>query len=315
MTTSEPTTGGLPNIVVLGVPRTGTTLLRRLLDSHPDICCPGETFLLTSAARFLRPDHVSGGIEYGLASGLSAAGVPRARTIAALRAFVEGFFREIADRAGKPRWASKTAIDSFYLPEIEQLMAGHARFVCVVRHGLDTALSLDDLCRANEVFIREIHEFIVREPRPLVAFAQLWAQRTAALLEFAGRHASDSILLRYEDLVSRPEDTLARLGAFLGLQPGALVVASLGRDAPSGLGDWKSFGRTGVDEGSVGRWKSISAAALHDLAPIVNPVLARAGYPTVEAGGAPDPDQAMRRYEMSLAMKAKLSRAGEPDRG
>jgi protein-tyrosine sulfotransferase len=33
-------------VVVLGFPRSGTTLLRRLLESHHDLCCPPETHLL-----------------------------------------------------------------------------------------------------------------------------------------------------------------------------------------------------------------------------------------------------------------------------
>lgn len=311
MTTSDPTPA--PGIVVLGVPRSGTTLLRRLLDGHPDICCPGETFLLTSAARFLRPDHVSDGIEYGVLAGLAAAGLPRDQSVGALRELVENCFRRIAARAGKPRWASKTAIDSCYLPEIEQLLAGRARFVCIVRHGLDTALSLVDLCAANEVYIRELHEYIVREPRPLVAFARFWADVTSSLLDFSGRHGADSILLRYEDLVTRPEVALERLADFLGLARGSLTVSSLDRDSPSGLGDWKSYGKAGIDAESVGRFRTLHAASLCQLAPIVNPVLLRAGYGAVDAGAQPDPDRALRRYEISLAMQAKRARSGDTD--
>lgn len=298
-----------PGIVVLGVPRTGTTLLRRLLNGHPEICCPGETFLLTSAARFLRPDFVSDGIEYGVLGGLAAAGLPREQALAALRALVEDCFRRIAARAGKPRWASKTAVDAFYLPEIEQLMAGHARFVCIVRHGLDTALSVKDLCDANEVYIREIHAYVARNPRPLVAFAQLWADVTGALLDLAERRPSDAILLRYEDLVSQPEATLDRLAGFLGLAPGSLAARTLAEDAPSGLGDWKTYGKPGIEQSSVGRWRTLGAATLGMLAPIVNSVHARAGYEPVVAGPPPDPDQAMRRYEITMGLQAKRSRA------
>ena len=48
-------------VIILGCPRSGTTLLRRLLDSHPDLSCPGETFLFRGAARFLKEDTISGG--------------------------------------------------------------------------------------------------------------------------------------------------------------------------------------------------------------------------------------------------------------
>ncbi|MCA9663328.1 MAG: sulfotransferase, partial [Myxococcales bacterium] len=36
--------GRSPGIIVLGAPRSGTTLLRRLLDAHPNIACPPETY-------------------------------------------------------------------------------------------------------------------------------------------------------------------------------------------------------------------------------------------------------------------------------
>jgi protein-tyrosine sulfotransferase len=308
MTTSS------PGIVVLGAPRTGTTLLRRLLNGHPDICCPGETFLLTSAARFLRPDYVSENLEYGVLGGLAAAGIPRDQALAALRGLVEDCFSQVAARAGKPRWASKTAIDAFYLPEIERLMAGHARFVCIVRHGLDTALSLKDLCDANETYIREIHAYIARNPRPLLAFAELWSDVTAGLIDFTARHPGESLLLRYEDLVGQPQPTLDRLAAFLDLVPGSLAAKTLAEDAPSGLGDWKTYGKPGIDATSVGRWQSLAPAVLSLVAPLVNPVLARAGYEPVAAGPAPDPDQAMRRYEITMGLQAKRSRATDPGR-
>src|SRR5262245_8027119 len=118
MTTSDPgavAPSALQGIIVLGLPRTGTTLLRRLLDGHRDVCCPGETYLLASAARFLRSDRITDGIDYGVLGGLAAAGIPREQVLAQLRGFVEGFFRRIAERAGKRRWASKSAIDAFYI--------------------------------------------------------------------------------------------------------------------------------------------------------------------------------------------------------
>ena len=40
-------------LVILGFPRSGTTLLARLLDGHPDISAPPETGLLSAAGRFL----------------------------------------------------------------------------------------------------------------------------------------------------------------------------------------------------------------------------------------------------------------------
>lgn len=297
-------------IILLGLPRSGTTLLRRLLNGHPEVHCGGETFLLTSAARFLRSDRIVDGIDYGVLGGLQAAGIAPESVLAGLRDFVSGFFERIAGAAGKPRWASKTAIDSFYVGEIESLFGDHARFVCLVRHGLDAALSLKDLCDANETYVRELHEYISRHPRPLVAFAHAWRDVTTSLLDLAGRRPQTTLVVKYEDLVRTPGPALERIVAFLGLAPGPDLLAALAHDAPSGLGDWKTYGKPGVDAGSVGRAASLPAATVSLLAPIVNPALERAGYPRVPEGAAPTPEQAMRRYEMSMSVQAQRTRAG-----
>lgn len=298
-------------IIILGVPRSGTTLLRRLLNWHPDVHCGGETFLLTAAARFLRSDRIVDGIDYGVLGGLAAAGIPREKVLADLRSLVSSYFCQLAAAAGKPRWASKTAVDSFYVPEIESLFAGHARFICLVRHGLDVALSLKDLCEANETYIREIHHYVARYARPLEAFSHAWAETTVSMLDFAQRWPDAALVVRYEDLVAQPADTLTRVTGFLGLSGGHDLTAALLNDSPNGLGDWKTYGTTAVETSSAGRWRGLGPATLALVSPVVNPVLERLGYDRIESGAAPTPGEAMRRYELSMGLQAARSRSNK----
>ena len=44
-----------PHIVIGGTPRSGTTLLRRILDRHPAICCGPESSILLPGALRLGP--------------------------------------------------------------------------------------------------------------------------------------------------------------------------------------------------------------------------------------------------------------------
>lgn len=295
-------------IVILGLPRGGTTLLRRLLNAHENIAAPGETFLLTAAARFLRGDTIVDGIDYGVVGGLKAAGFEEEEILSRLRGLVFGFLDEIPVRAGKRRWAVKTAIDGFYAAEIERLCAGQVSLVIVIRHGLDQAISMRDLCDANETYIRELHEYVVRYPRPLEAFAHAWADATEALLDIADR-CSDTVTVKYEDLVRDPNGTMSAVARHLGEQwSDQLTVDALDEHDVKGLGDWKTYARTGIDTSSVGRWTELSDYALALLAPVVNPMLGRAGYDIVEAPEPGSADDAMRRYELSMMLTGARSK-------
>jgi protein-tyrosine sulfotransferase len=295
-------------IVILGVPRSGTTLLRRLLNAHDDIVCPGETFLLTAAARFLRGDDIVDGIDYGVLGGLQSAGFEEKEILDRVRHLVFGFLDEIAARAGKRRWAVKTAIDSFYVQEIEKICAPSTRFVVLLRHGLDTALSLQDLCAANEVYIRELHEYIRRYPRPLEAFAHAWADVTASLLDFESR-TDGAMLVKYENLVDEPEETMRMIAEHLGESwCDGLIDRALGDHSVAGLGDWKTYSRAAIDTTSVGRFEALSEALISRLAPIVNPMLLRCGYDCVPGGSPGSAQDAMRRYELAMMFNASRSK-------
>jgi hypothetical protein len=128
--------------LVLGFPRSGGTLLRRILDQHPEVSCPPEPWLTTACARFLE-DTPSDGIPIGVRTGLGFMGIGADRVTAALRGLLLGFHAEMAD--GKPVWVEKSGFDVFHLDALSDLLAGHARFICMLRHPLDTIASNLDL--------------------------------------------------------------------------------------------------------------------------------------------------------------------------
>jgi len=292
-------------IVVLGMPRSGTTLLRRILDSHPAICAPGETFLFRAASRFLESEEIAFGIDYGVFGGLKPLGFTEDRILEGVRGLAFGFYEELASRAGKRRWAAKTAVDSFYAPAIERLCAGHARFVCVLRHGLDVACSLKEFSDELEGYVAELRPYVQRYPRPLEAFAHAWVDVVTALLALVERNPAAAIALRYEDLVASPAATLARLFAFLGEDwDEDLLRRAFDEKEVVGLGDWKTYATKGLKGDSVERWRQLPEQTAARLAPIVNATLVAAGYPAIEAGRQLSNDDAMRRYELAMMFKA-----------
>ena len=287
-------------IIVLGAPRSGTTMLRRLLDSHPSITCPGETFLLKASAKFLESDTIGPGIDYGVSGGLQAVGIAEDEILARLRGLCFGFMDDIARQAGKPRWAIKTAVDSFYLDEVERVYGDHAQFVCLLRNGLDVAVSMKEFSDEMQIYVSELHRYITRHPAPLDAFAEAWADVATGLLGFAERHPDNAILLRYEDIVEDPEANLSRLFAFLGETWGEEILEIASKKTKvDGIGDWKAYNRSAVDRASLGRWQNLPQATIDRLVKILGPTLTACGYPLPAT--AEDAD-AERRRELAMAL-------------
>ncbi len=298
MTTSEHT-----GIVILGTPRSGTTLLRRILGAHPGIASMGESNLLGACARFLESERIAEDVEVGVLAGLGQAGFAREEVLARLRELAFGFHRDHAARAGKQRWVEKTAFDAFYVERIEELCGDHARFLCVIRHGLDVACSLQELSDKNGGYLRELHDYVRQHPRPLEAFARAWVDMTRAIRAFAARHPGNALLLRYEDLVANPSDSLAGAFRFVGesFDP-AMLEAALRGAGDVGLGDWKTYTRERIGSESVGRWRSLSRWTISQLGAIANQTLVECGYEAVPVESARDAEEARRRYELGLLL-------------
>ena len=301
-------------IIILGAPRSGTTLLRRLIDAHPHIACPGETNLFAACGRFLRTENISEGVGIGVLDGLAYAGFSKNEVLGRLRDLAFSFHRDYAERQGKQRWASKTAFDAFYLDEIEEVCGDQAAFVCIQRHGLDVTCSIQELCNENGVYLRELHEYIVRYPRMLEAFAHAWVDLARSIDAFAKRHTENAVLVTYEDLTAKPDATMTRIMDFLGEEwnPELIERALKSRDGV-GLGDWKTYRRDVIDQSSVARWERLSPDTLNRLGRICNPTLTLCGYDPVDLVDEQSTEEARRKYRVGLLVQG-LKRESDPNR-
>jgi hypothetical protein len=295
----------LEGVIVLGAPRSGTTLLRRLLDAHASISCPAETNVFTACGRFLRQEYIAEGVPVGVLSGLALAGIDETESLSRLREFAFQFHRDICRRQGKTVWAAKTPDDAFYIDEIERLCGHHSRFICLLRHGLDVACSLADLCQANGIYLAEVHRYVCRYPAPLAAFTHLWVDVTRRILSFLHGHPNNAMMVRYEDLVERPQAVMEQVFHFVGVDPeGWDMHHAVSSKERIGLGDWKSYQRDRVDQSSVGRWRKLSTYTVGELARVANPVLAQCGYERLRESEPRDPQEALRRYEIGVLLQA-----------
>jgi hypothetical protein len=307
---------GYEGIVVLGSPRSGTTLVRRLLNAHPRICCPPETNLLRGFSNMLREEQSSEGLTIGVVPGLAFSGYTEAQILDRFRDLFFSFEREMAAQAGKPRWAEKTAFDAFHIDQIDRLIGDHCRYLCVTRHGMDVACSIKELSDAMDRYLAELHRYVQRWTSPLEAFAHAWVDCNRAILELRARRPLQCVSLRYESLLENPATELKRV--FEALDEPADVEAVLGaafsQGAEVGLGDWKTYMTAGLNKASVARWKSLPADVAARLSEIVNPMLVELDYPAVIIDKLSTGESARQRYramKMVNQMRAQSESTGE----
>lgn len=303
------TGSGKKGFVLLGFPRSGTTLLARLLDAHPQVSAPPETHLMSAAARFLHEQDQVEGPPIGVLTGLSFLGISAEEVMAPLREMIFGFHDRLAGDA--PVWVEKTAIDLFHLESLEPLLAGHVRFICITRNPLDVIASNLGLAEVMGAQLEDLYAMTRGTNGPHEGIARAWADRAAALRAFAARHEDAVFRLRYEDLTERPEAVLTDLLGFLGVGGAATDVIKTAFANPPriGLGDFSFDATLSIRPTPKNGWRGkIRPAALARILPILAPEMEAAGYDVPRAPALPAREQAVRQFVLASTLKRDRSR-------
>jgi hypothetical protein len=268
-------------VVVLTAARCGSTLLRTLLDAHPDLACPPETNLVKVAAQLTAIFHLVGGAD---SPGESATPVDdRIRDVFA------AVFAEYLTRRGKRRWCDK----SLGTAPVAEWFAGlypKAKFICLYRHCMDVVHSGLDASPWGLTGYG-FEQFAGRlGGNNVSALAAYWAHHASRILQFERANGGRCHRVYYEALATEPERTAAEIFAFLGVEqvPGltescfGAVRAAVGQGV-MGPGDHKIRATTKVSAASVGRGVRIPV----ELIPApqltaVNLLLAELGYAQVD---------------------------------
>ncbi len=216
---------GPPAPFVVGVGRSGTTLLRLMLDSHPRMTIPPETHFVpdlieAAGARKATPESVVKAIVSAKQSGWEESGVEeqdlleRLRTLRPLDAAgsLRAFYDLYAARHGKPRWGDKTPIYVTAIGAIAPALP-EARFIHMIRDGRDVALSTN----------KRLVELRNSKPVPIEKMARRWRDRILSAREVPvepGRYLE----LRYEDLVLDTEPSLHRVCELIELEFDAVML-------------------------------------------------------------------------------------------
>jgi sulfotransferase family protein len=306
-------------IFLIGAPRSGTTLLARMLGAHSMIHQRAEPHLITPIAhlgyfgKVQKAPYDQNNVEQAIRE--FVADLPRGEAdyLDALRAYTDTMYeRMLATAPGKRLFLDKTPAYTLVLPFLTRLYPG-AHYVVLTRHPLAILSSYVESFFDGDYAVAIDHNPILARYVPALA----WMVREAPV---------PRVHVRYEELVRDPEAHFRRVCEHLGIpfEPTAIDYGERG-EAPKGLGDPTGVARhTRPVTTSVARWATDMASkpgVLEMVGPLIDeldPVdLETLGYPRERivaeleaARGAPVPirRESPTRYRLERKVLVALRR-------
>jgi Sulfotransferase family len=282
-------------VFVLCMGRSGSTLLRFLLDAHPELACPPETSLPALCGQLAVVWSLIEGAPLAAERDAAPPRVPGA-AVAGIRRMLDEMTGSYLARRGKRLFCDKSLGSARVADLLTQIYPG-ARFVCLYRHPMDVIRSGLDACPWG-LNGYGFDQYIVGSPgNSVLALARYWLDNATLISNVEQEQPDRCHRVRYEDLVADPEQVMREVYAFIGVGPAPGVAAacfSADRER-FGPADHKIWATSQVSGDSVGRGESVPAGLI--LPPVtaaINELTAKLGYLPVDAdwgtpGRAADP--------------------------
>jgi hypothetical protein len=275
-----------PYVFIVGVSRSGTTLLRRMVDSHPEIAITRETHWIVDvlqgndavpAEGRMTPDVLARLLAEERFTRMEIDTAKLERLVSgdappSYAQFVTAAFDQHGASHRKRLVGDKVPGYLTEMPTLHSLWPG-ARFVHMIRDGRDVCLSVLDWQRAG----REVTRFSAWPEDP-VSVTALWWERRVRLGREAGAALPTELYyeLRYEALIADAARECDALCAFLGVPFDERMLTfheGRERDDPNlsakrawrpitaGLRDW----RTEMGEEDLERFEAAAGDLLDEL--------------------------------------------------
>jgi hypothetical protein len=283
-------------VIVLAGARSGSTLLRRILDAHPDLGCPPETNIAKICTQLMLP--------WSVMDPSSSEGSLSRHAQSSIHAVATSLFAEYLLRHGKVRWCEKSIGTAQVADRFFELYP-KAKFICLYRHCMDV---IDSGLEASPWGLTGygFDQFAIKgNGNSIAALAAYWIELNARAVEFEKKHPDECLRVYYEELVRDPERVAADIFTFIGVDqaPGITERCLADRDGDVfGPGDHKIRMMSSISADSVGRGVRIPVNMIPPpQLRVLNHVLDQLGYATL--------DQA---WQTSACPPALLQRAPEP---
>jgi hypothetical protein len=221
-------------VFLIGAPRSGSTLLTRMLGAHSKIHAPAEPHLLTPLAHLGFYDSVEKApydpviARAGIREVVADMPNGEADYLQSLRAYTDAIYDKLLAPSGRELLLDKTPAYALVLDFAARLYP-NAKFVVLTRHPLAVWSSF------VTSFFDGDHE-VAHKHNPLME------RYVPAIARFLRERPVDLHHLRYEEMVSEPEAHMEKLCAYLEVpfEPGMVNYgdqAGSSKSATRGLGD------------------------------------------------------------------------------
>ncbi|HUC57192.1 MAG TPA: sulfotransferase [Streptosporangiaceae bacterium] len=269
-------------VFVLCTARSGSTLVRFMLDAHPDLACPPEIRLpwlcrqLAGAWSVLEDAPADAGDPEKPVTYSDA-------VVNGLRVSLNPMIGSYLSRRGKKRFCDKSLGGAAHADLLLQVWPG-SKFICLYRHPMDVIASGLEASPWG-LTSYGFENYASGSSNTVAALARYWADYTEAIAETEEEFGTQCLRVRYEDLVTNPDHETARIFEFLEVspQPG---IAARSLDAPQqrfGPGDYKIWSIPEVTASSVGRgWSVPSRLIATSVLTRLNDLADRLGYVKVD---------------------------------
>ena len=298
---------------IIGVHRSGTTLLRFMLCRHSRIYIPPETdfipYFFGKNPNEQLTDRRLQQITYKIFTRYrfkeewqgNRPTLPDLLCVMPDRtpaSFLNSLFLLYAKQYGKFRWGDKTPIYASYVELLHKIFP-NAQFIHILRDPFDASLSLLDKYQDREFHI------------DIYFAARNWVRRIDDITKAKQLLAPELYHeLRYEDLVRNPEENLREICSFLGetYEPAMVEQHLLAKDIIAPDSHFFANVRNPVNTGSIGRGrKLLSLQDKHLIQRVAGSTMQQLGYEFEDLGTMTLPE--ITRMEL-LRAKYNILQAG-----
>lgn len=270
---------------IIGSGRSGNTLLRAILETHPEVHIPPETYVIGKVIndyiRYSRlpwsillkvilaefeyyPEFATFGISLRELYNKLKETTQKERNLAYILHSLYIYHAQSVLKKAK-RWGDKTPMNTFYLDKIYSVFPD-SRFIHIIRDGRDVVLSYMKMGRYNTI----------------QESADRWFRSVQKAIEFGRRYPKQYIEFRYEDLVRSPKNTIQYVCDFLGLE--FIDIMLRHHEMNLNLGDVEVRAhhekvKNAINVASIGNWRQhFKTEEIVRLNARIGPLLDQLGY-------------------------------------